>query len=205
MGGITGTLLAWNGASWNLATQPAVGQIVGLFGLTQPGNTSVWALVNPGVLSPTNQLLVSSTGASWSATTSPPPSATYMKLWGTSASSLWAVGWNSQIVEWTGNSWTAYTSPVVSNFSAVWGSGPKDVWVVGGGGTVLHYSGPSGFSPWVKVNVPTTANLLDVYGTSPSNVWVVGEAGTILHFDGVRWLAEPSGSTEALWGVWAGY
>jgi hypothetical protein len=197
--GAGGTLLSWNGQLWASLTSPSTGQIVSIVGWPAP--LPLRGVTNLG--NGTNELLGSADGTSWAITAGAGlPAAIYMKMWGSSASSLWAVGGNSHLVQWNGSAWTSHTSPVPSSLNAVWGFGLSNVWVVGSGGVVLRYSGPA--AGWIKVAVPSTANLLDIYGTALNDIWVVGEGGTILHFDGLRWEQEPSPTLEALSGVWAG-
>ncbi len=198
-GGSSGALFHWNGVSWNAQSSPVTGQIVSVFGPSASSGSPLFGLSSSPQVT---DLLLSASGASWTRSVTPPPGTGYTRLWGSSGSALWASGTNGRLSQWTGTGWNSAATPTTSQLNAVWGSGASDVWAVGAAGTVLHYSGPT--PAWNKVAVPTTANLTDVYGTSPRDLWVVGESGTILHFDGSRWVAEPSGSTDALRGIWAG-
>jgi len=198
--GAGGTLLSWNGQLWASLTAPTTGQIVSIVG--GPAPLPLRGLTNLG--NGSNELLSSVDGTAWAITAGAGlPAGTYMKLWGSSTSSLWAVGWNSHLAQWNGSAWTSHASPVPASFGGVWGFGLSNVWVVGSGGVVLRYTGPGG--GWTKIAVPSTANLLDIYGTSLNDIWVVGEGGTILHFDGLKWQQVPSPTLDSLWGVWAGF
>lgn len=202
-GGTSGALFHFGGSAWKALSSPVSGQVVSLFGPSSGSGSPLFGLCNSSAVGvPVSELLLSSDGKSFAKSPTSPPGSGYTKLWGASSGELWAVGESGRIAQWNGTSWSSPASPSAGPLSAVWGSGASDVWAVGVAGTVLHYSGS--LASWNKVAVPTTVNLTDVHGTSPRDLWVVGESGTVLHFDGSRWVAEPSGSTDALWGVWAG-
>jgi hypothetical protein len=98
-------------------------------------------------------------------------------VWGSSATSVWAVSPNGTILYFGGTA--NYWLPVALSFggSGIWGSGADDVWGVGWGGSIVHYDGIA----WKTVPSGTTAGLRGVWGDGPNDVWAVGTGGTILH------------------------
>ncbi len=55
--------------------------------------------------------------------------------WGTSASDVWAVGWNGTILHYNGTSWSSVSSGTLPmDLYGVWGASASDVWAVGSGG-----------------------------------------------------------------------
>ena len=66
----------------------------------------------------------------------------YAGVWGTSASDVWAVGYNGTILHYNGTNWSSVSSGATEPLYGVWGSSASDVWVVGLTG-ILHGS-PTG-------------------------------------------------------------
>jgi len=137
----------------------------------------------------------------WNAATSAQTSGVTQILngvWGSSASSIWAVGAGGTILKFDGTSWSAQASGTTQNLNGVWGSSATSVWAVGDSGTILKFNGTS----WAAQTSGTTQILYAVWGSDASNVWAVGAGGTILKFNGTAWSAQTSGTTQALNGVW---
>jgi len=129
-------------------------------------------------------------------------------LWGTSASSLWAVGLRGQtflLDDPDAGHWAYRNSNTSWDLEAIWGSSASDVWAVGANGTILHSSGTA--SEWTATQSPTTNTLHSVWGSGPNDVWTVGDGGTVLHYDGRAWtlatIGVPPGDVpRRLFGVW---
>jgi hypothetical protein len=137
----------------------------------------------------------------WSAGTSAQTSGTTQSLngvWGSSATSVWAVGANGTILKFNGTSWSAQTSGTTQNLNGVWGSSATSVWAVGANGTILKFNGTS----WSAQTSGTTQNLNGVWGSDANNVWSVGGGGTRLRTTngGGSWSSATSG-TEPLYSV----
>lgn len=136
-----------------------------------------------------------------------PCSALIRGIWGTSPTSLWAVGMKGQtfvLDDPDAGHWAFRNPGTTVDLEAIWGSSANDVWVVGQNGMVLHQDGSG---TWAQVDVPTTKDLHAVWGSGPSDIWAVGEAGTALHYDGKAWsLATigllPGEAPTRLLGVW---
>jgi len=112
-------------------------------------------------------------------------------VWGSSASSVWAVGHNGTILHYNGSKWTKQ-SPCSNgvDFFGVWGTGPTNVFTVSFKGVIDRYNG----TKWTCQNSGTTNTLWAVTGTSPTSVYAVGEKGTVVRYNGSKWSVETSGS-----------
>lgn len=121
---------------------------------------------------------------------------------------VWSVG--SQIMHWTGNSWTSvYSLPAgqPDTLRSIVEIGPQNVWVVGEQTTnglashpfILHWDG----SNWSKINAPDGTkggknSLVSVSGLTSGDVWAVGFVvptegpitGLIEHWNGSTWSVE---------------
>lgn len=122
-------------------------------------------------------------------------------LWGSAASSIFAVGPEGLIAWFGGASWTQQQSPVKVDLNGISGFGPSDAVIVGDAATVLRFDGIG----WTQVPVTgTTADLFDVWGASPNDIWAVGFY-TMLRWDGATWAPVPAtlGSTAKSWtAIW---
>jgi hypothetical protein len=131
-------------------------------------------------------------------------------VWGSSASDIWAVGFNGSIVHYDGSHWARVLDGVSYAFTGVWGSGPSDVWAVGyrslsnTAPVIFHYDGRAWVQDAAVADTLPSPPLTDIWGTEASNVWAVGYAGRVLHFDGVHWVdasVDPSFHAERIWGT----
>jgi hypothetical protein len=186
-------VLHYDGSQWAAMLGVPQDQVVTAVWGTSP--TSLWATRIDGSV-------IHYDGSSWTFSGLPTP-ARLESIFGTSATDIYAVGYNfpsataGYVYHFDGSSWQLVLTTSLA-LSRVWASGASDVWAVGDAGLVLHYDGTA----WSQVATPTTAVLRGVWGTSSSDVMAVGERGTILHYDGSAWSQMTSPTTFDLWGVW---
>jgi hypothetical protein len=139
------------------------------------------------------------------------PSGTVNELdgvWGTSASNVWAVGYET-ILHYDGATWSTVAGGSGSTLFGIWlfgiwGSSASNIWAVGfeAGGTpaLLHYDGAN----WSTVPSPSSStNYSSVSGSSASVVWVADADGFVSHYDGTSWSIVSTGTTRPLTAVWA--
>jgi hypothetical protein len=132
------------------------------------------------------------------------PSGPLNGVWGSSGTSVFAVGGGGTILHYNGNRWSAMTSGTSRELRGVWGTDDNHVVVVGNYGTVLRHDG----NAWHEMRSGTTMNLKGVWGTGPEDVFAVGgsywdEAGIILHYDGNVWrevYRVPEYELDGIWG-----
>ncbi|MBC7897944.1 MAG: hypothetical protein H7066_21160 [Cytophagaceae bacterium] len=144
----------------------------------------------------------------WARVTSPTTESLY-DVWGSSATNVWAVGFNGTIVHYDGTRWSRALEGVTHIFRGIWGSGPADVWVVGfrsyadARAVIYHFNGQSWRQVTSVADIFSFAPLMDVWGTAATNVWAVGNGGVILRFDGSDWRnasVGPEFTNDAIWG-----
>jgi hypothetical protein len=182
-----GLVLHFDGTSWSstiVAEQ--------LFGLWGSSHSDVFGV---GEYDYGIGLVVHYNGVAWSVmTTNVAPSGELSRVWGTSPSNVYAVGYSLMApYNWTfycqynGAPWWCDESdidPSISGFTAVWGLSPNDLFAVGGFGApsrslVAHFDGRA----WTTMPTNAPAALGAVWGSSATDVFAVGEAGTILHYN----------------------
>lgn len=67
---------------------------------------------------------------------------TYLsRIWGSSASDVYCIGYNGLILHYDGQSWSQMDSGTTKDLLGIWGSSSTNVFVVGGDGIVLHFNG----------------------------------------------------------------
>lgn len=121
-----------------------------------------------------------------------------IKIWGSSASDIFAVGYFGEITHYDGNNWNLMNSGTTNHLQNIWGTSPTDVFAVGSTGTILHYDGNN----WNLMDSGTDKELRGIWGASSSDVYAVGRMGTILHYDGNTWSQTNSNILQDLEGVW---
>ncbi len=109
------------------------------------------------------------------------------------ADECWAVGDGGIIIYWDGSTWTAVTSPTVTNLNDVTCGSTSDCQAVGDNGTIVRYTAGS----WSTVSSPTGRNLNGVFmfDTNGDGVaddgWAVGDRTggnfTFLRWNGTTW------------------
>ena len=141
--------------------------------------------------------------------------ATLLSVWGTSTSSVYAVGGPlgdgtpTAMLRFDGTDWVDLVPGGTETLWWVHGSGSANVWAVGEAGRVVRWNG----AKLTEIPRPTTATLYGVWVAAPDDVWVVGgspEQGTAapndicLHFDGSAWDASlgPPATGRAFFKIW---
>jgi len=191
--GCFGSVLHYNGATWDYTGAGPADRLLGIWGST--GN-DIFVVGSAGTVLHYN-------GSSWTA--NPGIRTGLYGVWGSSASDIWALGpdyWrNTTALHYNGVSWSAVEDKVEAR--DIWGSSANDIYAVGGwwDSSIRHYNGYK----WSVVNTGITNlpdNLYAVWGSNRSNVFVVGSNGAVLHYNGYRWAVMTSGTTRPLYGVW---
>jgi hypothetical protein len=193
--GSSGALLRNDGDSWVVA---------GGLGATTNYLYGVWATGNEAVAVGASGVVVRFDGTNQLMMTS--GTTEYLRaVWGSSMSSVFAVGDDGTIVHYDGNSsnlWTVMESGVSENidFEAVWGSSSSNVYAVGDDGTVVRYNG----STWSRVWMDTYEDLYGLHGSGPDNMFAVG-GNSLFHYDGAGWreLEQDNVSYESQYGVYS--
>jgi hypothetical protein len=127
----------------------------------------------------------------------------WFDIWGTSASDIWAVGYD--IIHFDGIDWTVTTNPSDKRLYGVWGTGPDNVYAVGhdyftNDGVILRYNG-TGWS--IVQDDIQDLGFLGVWGSGASDIYAVGLGGNAYHYNGSSWGSFLLGGvvTHAVWGT----
>jgi hypothetical protein len=226
----------FDGAAWSLqSTQPDVT----LYSVWGSGPTDIFAVgTSPLGKRGYDGVILHYDGASWTSLAGPgvgtpdgSVQVAFFSVWGTSPSSVFAVGEASTdfdrglIAHYDGSRWTEmpFNSADGRVLNDVGGTSEQDVYAVGysdaevslkrkfslsaraqlfSEGLILHYDG----NAWQEVQ-PSGLNIAytAVWSSAPNDVFVVGntdDQGTILHFDGSSWTPMPCPPTGPLLDVW---
>ena len=144
---------------------------------------------------PEEPLMLHYDGHDWRTVALPPlssPLGGLQGVWGSSASDVFAVGYDNLILHYDGTSWSRMQeSTGMPPLLQVWGSSGKDVFAVGTGGAILHYDGQS----WRDMPAPGGwgGAISGIWGTSRTDVFAVGAGHGLMHYDGASWVATDLG------------
>jgi len=124
----------------------------------------------------------------------------YFKIWGSSASDVWAVSEKGVIIHYDGSTWTEQTSGTTQRLITVYGRGPDDVYAVGGvtSSVLLHNDGTG----WQQLDMDLGAGLMGVWTAPGQDVFVAGFRGATGLGDGSDWTALPYLTTDCLHATW---
>lgn len=95
----------------------------------------------------------------------------FTKVWGSSATDVWAIGSRGTVVRWDGSAWKPFPIPVKATFFSIWGSGANDIWAASDTQTIFHTEGfKNGTVEWV----PKPAPFLDYFSKVVGAIWGSG-------------------------------
>jgi C-terminal processing protease CtpA/Prc/photosystem II stability/assembly factor-like uncharacterized protein len=197
--GDAGTILHYNGQTWNTMTSGASSDLKGIWGIS---STDVFAVGYSGTILHYN-------GQAWN-NEFKDNTCQLNSVWGTSSSDVFAVGYMSVakkveglILHFDGKNWTKMDIYADNQMTDIWGFSSTDVFAVGFSGAILHYNGKT----WSRMCSNTTKSLQDVWGSSPSDIYAIGagqnddDHGVSLHFNGKNWLGIGTKPAFAVWGT----
>jgi hypothetical protein len=197
-GGAAGTLLQWNGTTWQAASwqgsPPSATQ--DLHGAWFDGSSTTWIVGLEGVIA--------------QATTSPTvvsrgQGLTLQSVWGTAGDNAWAVGNNGLILHRQPGGWLPESSGTTVRLNRVFGYAGGSVFAVGVAVTGMNSFLIRAGGAWTAV--PQTMatgqgkNLDSIWGTDEHNTWAVGSNGLILKYDTGTLTVQNSQTTVHLHGI----
>jgi alpha-tubulin suppressor-like RCC1 family protein len=213
----------WDGDAWqNVAVPLPAGVSTGrLSGVLELSSANAWAVGDVGAPSGIGDLTLIEhwNGRAWTVVPSPNPvtgtgnTDELLRIAGTSATNLWAVGFfgtdlfNAMLFEhWNGKEWSFVPPPTESGDifgEAITAISANDAWAVGDteGGTIsAHWNGKAWSfvaTPFLQDGAAPTNQLTGVTATGPDNVWASGYEGNVdqqnfqkpyvLHWNGTAW------------------
>jgi hypothetical protein len=184
--GAGGRVLHHDGAEW---TETVLDPLVTLFGIWGSGAADIWAVGGDVSQSADAAGMWHYDGAGWTAVELPADAAAQIamyKLWGRSASEVYAVGTGGVILAYDGTSWQGLSSPTDRNLFTLSGT-DADLFAVGGAfsGTILHSDG----GDFTDETPDLAPQLNGVSARSGCDPVAVGTSGSVYHRDGT-WTAD---------------
>ena len=180
--GDNGTVLHYNGASWQPVNISSTFTLIDVFMLNATeGYIAAWTDYGSAIYH--------YDGVSW--TLAYNSSLSLSRIGESSPNNVWAVGLNTSL-HYDGNQWNVVPIPVERQVFAVNVLGDNDVWAFGqyepvsGHGLILHYTDGA----WHQIQSPAPQTIFDGFFTSPSDGWAVGTAVTttyVFRYDGIEW------------------
>ncbi|MCB9592514.1 MAG: hypothetical protein H6719_07260 [Sandaracinaceae bacterium] len=176
--GNEGTLLHFDGAAWTTQPSPTDQDLWGVWG-SAPND--VWAVGGSARLASGVPTLLHYDGAAWTSVEVPPLTPTgvraLFKVWGSSATDVYAVGQIGVAIHWDGATWTEVRTGAGDDLVAVWGTGPNDVVAVGGrsNGVVARFDG----TEWHSEFVTPLPGLNGVWMREPGVAHIAGLRGLL--------------------------
>jgi hypothetical protein len=137
-------------------------------------------------------------------------------VWGTSPTSIYAVGnvtgpppeLGKYYAHFDGYAWTPIGNDSLSRWLAggtlagIHGISESDFFVMGyryNMGIVTGFAGHWNGTRWFNISPDSSQELLAVWARSATDVYAAGESGTLLHYDGSRWQRLESGTQLSIW------
>ncbi|MCC6810999.1 MAG: hypothetical protein IT381_26450 [Deltaproteobacteria bacterium] len=202
--GRNGNILHWDGDDWAPETS---GTPLSLWGIWASGPSDVIAVGGEydGAAGRVVSIILRSTGnGSWAPqahpAVGPPPAGgdSFLDIWGSGPTDIFAVGGLGSIDYWNGVSWARIDPGSTDHVWSVTGSASDAVFAVNSN-DVLRWRG----APWTAMTSNSTRMLTDVWAIAPNDVVAVAQ-GQFLRFDGTTWTVttNPGGSAQELNGVW---
>ena len=225
--GDEGTILRYDGSSWETTASPSTyrlydlvmttvssGWAVGDYGTVlrfDDGRWTVWpqkipntnlhAIAMPGPDSGwavgRAGTILAFDGERWKAMDSSPTTFPLHDVVSISPTAAFAVGGGGTILALHGDTWGLEPSPTQHTLKAIAMSSPDAGWAVGEGGTILQYDGIG----WTCVDSPVDDPLHALAIVAPDDVWAAGQAGLLVHYDGTSWTRVIGPTAYSLYGL----
>jgi hypothetical protein len=186
--GSAGTILRFNGSAWSVVSdsmKPVVSASEMYNGVWGSGS-DVWIAGDNGI---------TRCRAGGSCAMEQQASGVY-GIWGTSPTSIFAVGAGGKILRYNGTSWTTMSSPTSRLLVRLSGTSASDVWAVGDS-VVVHFDGTQwadvslGGNPgYMRSRAPSPLQALfqiGIWARTPKEVYLGSDYGMIARWDGTEW------------------
>ncbi|MCA9582448.1 MAG: hypothetical protein KC416_11680 [Myxococcales bacterium] len=200
-----GTILHWDGDTWEKETSPTTQNLWGVWG-TSPDNR--WAVGGNAVAADGVPTLLHDDGTGWSTVELPPlmrPKVyALFKVWGTDENNVYAVGQRGTVLHWDGSVLTEELVGTGEDLISLWGSGRDRIMAVGGrsNGVVVLWNGDAWSSLAFDNEFPLPA-LNGIWMDPLGQSFVVGIEGTIAQItpDSTRYARQSIDSRLTFHGV----
>ncbi|MGE0786078.1 MAG: hypothetical protein AB7S26_10345 [Sandaracinaceae bacterium] len=201
--GYEGAIVHYDGAAWTRMDSPTTQDLWGVWGATP---NDVWA-VGGTARDASNAVptLLHYDGVMWTEETVPdltPVNARALfKIWGSSATDVYAVGLGGAVIHYDGSGWSEMIVGALGDFSAVYGTGPDNVVMVGGltNGHVTHWDG----TEWRSEDLTPYPGVSGVWTRSDRVAHIAGQRGfaATIDLETFEVIEEPTPTDRQLHGV----
>ena len=180
--GDAGAVLHFDGSAFTAQTTPTTENLWGVWG---PAPNDLYAVGGSGRSGGVPTLLHYD-GAAWATVTLPALQKANVnalfKVWGTSATNVYAVGQRGTVLHFDGIEWTEELVGASDDLISIWGTDASHVYAVGGrgNGIMSRFDG----TEWHTESLAPLPALNGVFTRTPDVVHVVGITGTIAVVDG---------------------
>jgi serine/threonine protein kinase len=188
--GDNGTIINYDGKSWNNMESGTKSRLNGICGITNRG-------VIEEIYAVGDEVILKYDGIRWRPAVNR-QNGYFFGILGLSKSDIYAVGLDNLILHYDGSKWNPMSSGSNISIYNIWGLSRFEIFAVGGfGSNLIFYNGKS----WNTILSCTKKSLNSIWGTNSSDVFAIGEDGTIIHFDGKEWTQMNSNTSKCLRGV----
>jgi hypothetical protein len=197
--GDAGTILRYDGASWELMANPVAGDLTSVWGY--PGGI-VTAVGSGGAL-------LSLNGDRW-ARENQQTVLRYTDVWGTDSANIYAVSDWGYIVRRDDGRWRNHAMLYNRHFTALWGWSEDELWAFTDDGEIAHRDS----SGWTLTEFEAGVRFTDAWGSASDTIYATcSEGGStglrLIRYDGASWdyVAHPGsglpgdmGPMTSVWG-----
>ncbi len=181
--GNEGAIIHWDGTRWERRTTPTTQRLWGVWGAAPD---DMWS-VGGNAFNPGDATLLHWNGTDWSSVTPPTLTRTnvyaFFKVWGTSASNVYAVAQRGAMIHFDGTAWSEVDIGLTTSqdLISLWGTGPNHIVAVGGrgNGVVVAWDGTA----WRNRSLSPLPGLNGVWMRNDRVAHIVGIEGTIATLD----------------------
>lgn len=150
-----------------------------LWGIWGAANDDVWTV--GGDIPGDEPILAHWDGAAWTVETIPALDREFdalLKVWGTGADDVFAVGHRGVILHYDGSAWTQQLAGTTTDIISLWGTGPDEIVAVGGraNGMIARWDG----SAWTSETIGMLPGLNGVWVDADGTGFAVGGEGVAI-------------------------
>lgn len=179
--GNRGTIVHFDGGVWTKQASPTTEDLWGIWGAAP---NDLWAVGGRG-LAEGQATLLHFDGATWSTARLPslqkPNVWQLLKVWGTDAENVYAVGQRGVVLHWDGHAWTEELVGASDDLVSLWGTDREHIVAVGGrsNGIVSVWDG----KVWHTTSLAPLPGLNGIWMRTPRKAHVAGAYGTLAALD----------------------
>jgi hypothetical protein len=193
--GLNGTILHYNGSTWNAENSGTTNRLNAVWGTSE---TNIYAAGENIILhktgsgtnwSPDSLLDYKEDGWDWS-------DSKFYSIKGTDANHVYAGSENGYMITYDGIGWTSFAQEV-GDIKGICPFTSSSIYVLGTGycGRISKYDGLN-WSFLYESCEDGEGVSYSLWGTSATNIYAAGTEGLILHFDGTNWTNITSSATK---------